>query len=60
MAGGYWLPTEAAGQLGVSVRTVNRLVAASRNAVRTGEGSWGGQEGEDRRATCLMVRSVVT
>jgi hypothetical protein len=36
VGGGYWLPTEAVGQLGVSVRTVERLVAASHERRSTG------------------------
>ena len=38
----------------------NALLLPAANAVQTGEGTWGGQEREDRRATCLMVPSVVT
>ena len=64
--GGYWLPTEAAERPGVSARTVERLVAASRQSVQPGmaRGWSGGEDRRDvpddafRRHVTAIVRSV--
>ena len=50
--------TEAAEQPGVSARTVERLICRQPPIRPTGDGSWV-SGGEDRRATCPMMRSGV-
>jgi hypothetical protein len=59
--GGNCLPTEAAEQPGVSTRTVERLVAASRQSVQPGMARGAGPgRGQARHATYLIIRSAAT
>ena len=59
MAGGYWHQQKPPGSSVSRCEPLNALLPAERQRRPTGDGSWGGQEHEDRRATCLTVRSAV-
>jgi hypothetical protein len=60
MASGYWHQQKPPGSSVSRCEPLNPLLPAGRQRPPTEDGSWGGQEREDRRATCLTGRSAVT